>query len=103
MIYNTKEELDMVKSQGDTVINKAADVTLSMNADEHMRELARIRLDSWLNEQTAKHIQKMQTIKETQMLFVKNMISEHLPLDLISRISNMSISDIQKLQQGLPI
>jgi predicted transposase/invertase (TIGR01784 family) len=96
---DTKEELEMVKSQGDMMINKAADVTLSMNADDRMREVARVRLDSWLNEQTAKYA----LIKARNINIANDMFAENLPLDLISRVSHLPLSDIQKLQAGLPI
>jgi hypothetical protein len=74
-----------------------------MNADDRMREVARVRLDSWLNEQTAKHIQKMQTIKETQIQFIKKMLEKNFSLNDIADVSGMPVSDIRDLQAGLSI
>jgi predicted transposase/invertase (TIGR01784 family) len=104
---DTKEELLMVKSQGDTVINKAADVTIAMNADERMREVARIRLDSWLNESIAKHKLIAETeeraSKQRSYAIAKNLLSLNIPLSYISQATELSLTDIQKLQQGLSI
>jgi predicted transposase/invertase (TIGR01784 family) len=104
---DTKEELEMVKSQGDSMINKAADVTLSMNADDRMREVARVRLDSWLNESIARHklIQETEERASRQRSFAiaKNLLSLNIPLSHISQATDLSLADIQNLQAGLSI
>jgi predicted transposase YdaD len=87
------------------MLNKAVDVTLSMNADDRMRELARVRLDSWLNEQTSKYAFKMEAkaegIKEAQIQFVKKMLSKNYSLNEIAEVSDLPFDDIKKLQAGL--
>jgi hypothetical protein len=70
-----------------------------MTKEERAAEVERIKLDSWLNEQTAKYA----LIKARNIKVATDMFAENLPLDLISRISDIPINDVQKLQQGLPI
>jgi hypothetical protein len=70
-----------------------------MTKEERAAEVERIKLDSWLNEQTALYAAAQKKAVEIAM----NLLSAHSPLDFISQMTGLPLADIQKLQQGLPI
>jgi predicted transposase/invertase (TIGR01784 family) len=89
----SQEELDMVRSQNDPIINKAVDVTLSMNDDEQMQVLAWAREKRDLAEAAAFD----RALRENNLKIAQNLILDGADASYAARITGLSLDEVNNL------
>ncbi|MDR0947559.1 MAG: Rpn family recombination-promoting nuclease/putative transposase [Ruminococcus sp.] len=98
---NTEEEMNMARNSADTMINKAIEVTYSMNDDTQMREIARAREERMFNERSVMKATENFGVQKGIFKVARNLITLGVELDKIIKATGLPESEIRQIQQEL--
>ena len=91
--------LEMAEKENKT-IKEAKENYEVLTGDAELKRLAEIRLMSALEEQSALDTARSEGAEQKKIEIVKNMLKEGLELKTISRLTNLTIEEIERINNS---